>query len=363
MRQWHLIILAFLGSCISPQKYYHYGYYHEAAVAAISKLQRQPNHSEYVRILQQAYPKAVREDKEKIAELRQHPTPESYEEIYHIYDRMYKRQKLLETVLPLSLQGQRIQFPLEDFKAQRLSAEKRWVGSYYKQALKLLKSGKKQDARKAYILLEEKVAHRKYWFPQYDSLLGAARKQGIVQVNLRFVNRSHSRIEPEQWRRLSTLPWPYNDQWMSITDDSAQADVLLQVDIQGFQVGAVETHEKEYVFSDKDSTGSRSATVTEHRRQRTAQIKGTIKYIVRRTGRRIWLWPFEHLFVEERKYYTYQGDLSIVPSHLHKAIKEYDTIRPLPSRREMQERMLNWLIDFVTTDLQKRRVRLLDLDI
>ncbi len=351
---WVSVIGVALWAC-SPQKYYQHGHYHEAAVSAIYKLQRNPHQAEYIRLLQKAYPKAVEKDKAEIEELRRRPSAESYERIYQLYQRMEQRQDLLETVLPLRLGGKEIEFPLEDFKTQRLEAEKQLARYYYDEARKLLASGSKADARKALEILTEHVEPKKYWFPQFDALKARAERQAVTRLFVRFLNESRYKIPSKEWSALADLPWAGTDPWFRLTRSVKEADVHLVVRLTELDVGRIERHQKEYVFSAKDSAGERTASVTEHRNVRRGRIAGMLQY--RRADNQALLQriPFEHEIVDERTYYAAVGDLSIVPADLREKVRDYQTMRPLLSDDEMRRRLLDWLTDFVVQDIENRR--------
>ncbi len=352
-------IFAFAGmtGCISPQKYYQHGYYHEAAVMAIHKLQRHPDKKEYVKILTRAYPRAVEEDKEKIRQLEKQRTPEAYEKIADRYDRLHRRQKLLKTVLPLSYKGKPWDVALEDYAAKREEARRQAVLAYVEQARRLLRTTHPRDGRKAYQLLKRNVKKYSYWVPDYDSLEEAAVRLGTIDVFIapQYAGRyalPAGRIDELRSIALSSI-WK---QWMRIVEraDSSTADVILEVQIKTFDILPTEEHEKEYVYSRQDSTGTREVKIREIKRRRRGRLEGYLRYRHARTRKILHTSAFEHLIEKEAESYAYSGDLGVAPPDLVRKIKNART-QSLPDPDRMAEEMLEWMKEKIKSDLRQRK--------
>lgn len=134
-----LLITALIIGCTTiktTQKKLNSGSYDAAIEDALKKLR--PNKSKkssqpYVFLLQEAYEKAQKRDQDKLRQFQNSPNYLELKSLYYLYDRLDRRQKKIEPILPLtSLQsGREVRFSRQDYFPALEDSKNRWATALF----------------------------------------------------------------------------------------------------------------------------------------------------------------------------------------------------------------------------------------
>jgi len=183
----------FIFSCNSAEKELQKGNYEMAFTRSLKKLQKNPNDPEQAQIFIIAYKKANQENLDRIEYLKLSGDDNALDEIYHLYERLNRRQQRAETVLPLRAGGKTYDFEHVNYNQQLVDAKKNAAYTHYRKGAELLKLGDKESAKKAYFEFE-KV--RKYYsdYEDIDRLQLEAKEKGTTHVLLTPLNKTYTEL-------------------------------------------------------------------------------------------------------------------------------------------------------------------------
>lgn len=156
-------LLLIISSCRSIDKMVEGGRYDDAYAFAIGKLKgKKHKKTKYVKGLEKAYNMLNQEDLDRISSLSNRSSDEKWSEIFHAYDRIEVRQRLIRPLLPLvSKDGYRARILLNDYTNSKGEARNRAVvfhkalGDDYMIAAE---NGDKYAARMAFGQFEDAVS-------------------------------------------------------------------------------------------------------------------------------------------------------------------------------------------------------------
>ncbi|MFG6687349.1 hypothetical protein ACGK9U_12250 [Mariniflexile sp. HNIBRBA6329] len=134
------------------------GNYDQAIYDAIGKLRTNKDKkgkADYIAMLQEAYNKANERDLTNINFLKKDNNPENYLRIYDMYVGLNKRQELIKPLLPLAINGKTVKFDLKDYSSDIIKFKNDASLQIYNNALGLLKSKNKLDARQAFNMFQD----------------------------------------------------------------------------------------------------------------------------------------------------------------------------------------------------------------
>ena len=98
------ILTILFSGCGSSKKQLSKGNYDAAIDKAVKELRRDPDDEKQIEILTESYRVANELDNERIRYLKMEGRPDSWDEIYQIYQALNDRQSLVRTVTPLNCQ-------------------------------------------------------------------------------------------------------------------------------------------------------------------------------------------------------------------------------------------------------------------
>ncbi|MFN8256963.1 MAG: hypothetical protein U0W24_14805 [Bacteroidales bacterium] len=182
-------------SCDSPKKALSRGAYEQACMMAVKKLQKNPNDTENAEIFTVAYQKANQADIDRIDYLKLSGDQHSWDEIYQIYNRLDRRQKLAETVLPIRAGGKTIDFEHINYNQMLIEAKNSAADFHYNKGTELLK-GDKLQARQAYDHLIQ-VRNYSNEYSDLESKIQEARDKSTTYVFLTPLNKTYAQLSPE----------------------------------------------------------------------------------------------------------------------------------------------------------------------
>jgi len=191
-----LISAIFLISCSSSSRLYKKGNYDKAISVSVKKIRKDPTNEKEIDILLKSYRNANNGDNEKIKYLKLEGRPDVWEEIYNLYNRLKSRQSIVQTVMPLKLNGKPVELDYIEYDKDIVSAKKKAAEYLYVHAKKLLDNNNVFDARRAY----DEFIHLKDYYSAYkdiDSMIKLAREKGISRVYIESINRTHFKLPNE----------------------------------------------------------------------------------------------------------------------------------------------------------------------
>jgi hypothetical protein len=156
---WVCIILSFLlAGCNSVkrnQKFISQGDYDKAIEIAVRKIQKNRSTDKvdsHILLLEQAFKKAVNEDKQRIAFLEKDNKVFHTRELYYLYFGLDEGQSLIRPLLPLYInsEGRNAKLPFKDYSDEIIDARDRYLTFLYDEGTRLMNQDNTMDYRKAY---------------------------------------------------------------------------------------------------------------------------------------------------------------------------------------------------------------------
>jgi len=189
------LISIVLFSCDSPKKALQRGSYEQAVVMAVKKLQKKPGDQETAGIFTVAYQKANQADIDKIKYLKLSGEQTVWDDVYALYNKLDRRQKLAETVLPLRAGGNTVDFEHINYSQMIIDAKNSAGDFHYNKGTELLK-GNRLDARNAY---EHLVQVRQYStkYTDLEKKIQDARDKGTTYIFISPYNKTYAQLSSE----------------------------------------------------------------------------------------------------------------------------------------------------------------------
>jgi len=332
-----ILIGLIFGSCANTEKLIREGRYDEAINIAVRKLTRNPDNEKQIKILQQAYPLAVKKDMDRIKYLQMEGQPDRWDEIYNIYLRLKNRQDKVEPLTPLYLNGKEITFEHRDYNRSLIEAKNRAADYHYAMAQKLMSKNDKFAYRQAY----EELKKVKYYSPASDveGMMRECLEKGTSYVLIVPVNHTIFKLPKSFMYDLVNLPIEQlNTQWIRYYNKDVRNgdyDLIIKVVLKKALVSGnneqVREYEQKRKIQDgyeykldskgnimKDSTGKPIKVpkyryirchVREVRQSKTATIEGIIDYTDNYTKQSIQLIPIKADNIFENIFATVNGDM------------------------------------------------------
>ncbi|MBI2968469.1 MAG: hypothetical protein HYY40_11755 [Bacteroidetes bacterium] len=169
--------------CTSPQKMYQKGNYDGAIVQAVKKLRKNPRKEKHILTLEKSYLKSNEQDNSRINFLKMEGNPQSWDEVYSIYNNLKLRQERVRSVTPLKIPstGRVIQFSFIDYDQEIISAKKKAAEYLYNHAQTLLDRNDRESAKKAYFEFK-RVKELYSNFMDVDAMLNKAKLAATIKV-------------------------------------------------------------------------------------------------------------------------------------------------------------------------------------
>jgi hypothetical protein len=147
----------------------------------------------FIKSLKNAYFKAVDKDYRDLVRFKADTNPASIEQVYETYVSLDKRQEALRSILPLHLNGKEVDFRFTDYTNDIITSKKTLSDYLYNNAINLLNSNHKLNARKAY----EELEYLDRINPNYKnltSLFNEAKFKGTDFIEVQLINDSQTII-------------------------------------------------------------------------------------------------------------------------------------------------------------------------
>lgn len=351
MKHLSFVIIAVLFiSCISSQKYLQRGQYNKALEKSVRKLQRRPDKPDEIKVLKQAYPKANEEDMERIRYLNMEGDPGRWDEILQIYKRMKNRQDHVETVLPLKVNGETVDFKHVDYTSKIVEAKKNAAEFHYNKGMELMKTRNKDSYREAYAAFKR----AKSYYPNFRDVneqMEAARDLGTILTLITVENNSDWSFSEDFYEEVLSfgtagLNSTWHDFIVKPERDNFDYDYVIYASIAEIEAGPEKTtkdkytKEKkiqdgwEYVLDEdgnvkKDSLGNDikrpdfkeiKCRVIENTQYKALEIKGGMKVVNNRKNQVVVNTPVKGKGEFRHTYIVANGDLRALPKKLREKV-------------------------------------------
>lgn len=170
-----------------------YDYAIELATKKLKNNKDKKGKQKFIKSLKNAYFKAVDKDYRNLVRFKADTNPASIEQVYETYVSLDKRQEALRGILPLTLNGKEIDFRFTDYSNDIQDSKENLSEFLYNNAIKLLATNYKIDARNAYNDLEylDRINPN---YQQINKLLEEAKFKGTDFVQVNLVNDSNTII-------------------------------------------------------------------------------------------------------------------------------------------------------------------------
>lgn len=329
------------------------GDYDAAVKTAAYKLQRKNTKKKMILILEEAYPKAISADQDRINSLHQDGQPDRWDEIFHIYSNMNERQIEVERTYPLVVDGRQVKFEHVDYNQKILEAKTKAADYFFNHAKYLMSLDNKPSYRQAF---DEFLKAQNYTanYPSADLYMDTCYEKGLTNLLLVAVNSTPFEMDNDFMINLIDFPsnnlnsfW-YN--YYSTDQRNGNYDVFINVTLTMIDVTRNNQSVREYSESKKvedgweykvdsdgnfvtDSLGNKikitkyktiSCTVFETRQFKVAHIDGSVNYI--NNSRIVKSVPIaaDHIF--ENYYSDARGDIDALSNATRAKLRN----RPVP---------------------------------
>ncbi len=380
-----LSTIIFLSSCQSINKAVERGDYETAISIAKKRIEGDKKKStKHIKILEEAYHKALKRDLDKVKFLTDENRPENYDRIFEIYSDVKYRQDALRPLLPLvGKDGYRAEFKfikveglLKETSKQAAAYHYRTAGSYLAKAEK----GDKWAARKAYDELG--LVHRHYrHYNDIEELKERALFLGTNRVLVRTENRSLVAMPIGFEEALLAMDIKgLNDRWtefFTIKPSYANIDMIAEMEVTRFDVSPEREHVREYrdskeiedgwdYFYDengnvaKDTLGNDikkprkvwiHADILEIKRTKFATVGGIVKFYDARTTELLNSKTFDVTSNYSDFACSYKGDRRALSSNTRSRLSNVPA--PFPTDESMALRAASKLKGIVVAEIKR----------
>lgn len=343
-----IIIIGFilsLNSCSGVKKTQsalHSGNYDQAIAIAVDNLKtnkNKKNKQDYVVLLEEAFVKAVERDDKRLKLLKADNIAANFNEVYNLYHNLDKRQEIIKPLLPLKVQNgnRNAKFTFRDYTHEIIDSKNKLSNHLYQNAVILLTSKNKQDARSAH----QDLTYLNQIYPNYknvNQLLEEAHFKGTDFVLVDLINDTNTsiphRLEDDL---LNFNAYGLNNFWTVYhTQPNTNINYNIQMLIRFIHIEVTPEQLKEriiinekeikdgytYVYDTKgnvkkDSLGNDikkdkyikiKSTIIEITQHKAAHVTAQVDYIDLRNNQLINSFPVASAFIFENHFATFKGD-------------------------------------------------------
>ncbi len=360
-----LMLLAGCSSKKQIEQELNSGNYDQAVNEALRVLQSRKSEkrkSKFIGILKEGYERVTKRDLEDIAFLKKDNNPANWVRIFEMYSTLDARQRAIEPVLPLYINGKEVTFKFDDYTSDMIAAKDKATEYLYGNAQALLNSSNKFDIRKAYTDLE----YLDRLSPNYKNsleLMELALQKGRDFVMVSLVNDTAqiipSRLEEDL---LDFDTYGLDDLWTiyhTQTDTSIDYDYDMQLQLRQINISPERINETELLREKevvdgweyqldtdgnvmKDSLGNDikidkivrvRARVFEVVQTKAAQVVGRVVYNDLKTNQILDSFTIDSEFVFENVFARFRGDERALESDDRNLIRNQEV--PFPSDSQM----------------------------
>lgn len=335
-----IILLIACGGAKGIEKELSSGNYDQAISNSLRKLKTNKDKkrkADYIHLLKDAFNKATARDLKSIDFLKKDANSANFEKIYKTYLNLDARQESIKPILPLYANGKQIELPFSNYNKEIIDYKAKASNHLYTNAVTLLYSANKLDARKSYEDLEY-IQKINPGFKDVKQLMERAHQKGADFILLNMKNETQKvipkRLEDEL---LNINTYGLDNFWTvyhgandnTINYDYAMGLNLRQIDVSPEQVKERQIIKERQVVDGwkyaldtdgnvlKDSLGNKikidkfktvRCEYYESTQLKTSYVRGKVIYTNLKTNQTIDTFPIESEFIFEHIYATSRGD-------------------------------------------------------
>ena len=364
------VVALFLVSCNSVkrnQRFIAQGNYDIAINLAIKKLQKNKNSSksgEHIALLEEAFKKAVEQDKRKLKQLLKTDNPDAPRGIYYTYFELDERQNRIRPLLPLysDILGRNATFKFEDYSDKIATSRKVFEEYLYEMGKNYMRYNTIEDYRKAYSIFCE-LTDINQTYKDAKQLRDEAHFKGtdFVLVNL---NNYSGVIIPYNLESdlLNFNTYGLDDFWIEYHNkpqNNIKYNYAIDLNFRVIEISPERIFEKEYHREKEVKTGWKykkdrngnivndengdpikidvfetvEADILITTQTKATHVVGEVVYREAPSGREFNNFPIETEFVFENIFATYQGDKEALTKEDLRIIK--NRFIPFPNNEQM----------------------------
>lgn len=341
------------------------GNYDQAIHDAIEKLQTNKDKkgkADYIALLQEAYNKANERDLSSIDFLKKDNNPENYLRIYDMYVNLNRRQDIIKPILPLAINGRNIPFDMNNYSSQIINFKNDASLNLYNNALALLKSSNKLDARQAFTIFQD-IEDINPNYKDVRNQLDIAHTKGTDFVLVAMINDTRKTI-PKRLEDdlLNFSTYGLNNLWTVYHNKALEKityDYNMRVNLRDINLSPEQIKERQIIKEKqlidgkidlldgrgnkvKDSLGKviqvdKLITIRceyfESTQYKSAQVAGNVEYIDVKNKQLIDAFPISSEFVFQHIFATTRGDRRALETTLIPFLNNRRV--PFPSEEQM----------------------------
>ena len=362
------IMFAVLAGCSTKkqiEQQLHRGNYDRAITDALRQLQSRKTEnrkSKFIGILKDSYDRVTKRDLEDIAFLKKDGNPANNIKIFEMYSTLDARQRAIEPVLPLYLNGREVEFIFNDYTSEMIFYKNKTSEYLYGNALILLQSENKLDFRQAYEHLEY-INSNNPDFKNVSELMLEAHNKGIDHVKVSVINDTQqaipSRLEEDL---LNFDTYGLNNFWTvyhATQNQNVNYDYGMQLQLKQINISPEQVREREFLRTKeikdgweyqldsdgnvaKDSLGNDikvdkfieiRARILESHQMKSSQILADVIYMDLVSNQTVDRFSIDSGFVFENIFGTYRGDERALTNEDRTIIR--NRIIPFPTNEQM----------------------------
>lgn len=316
------------------------GQYDQALTNALRQLQSKKTDkrkSKFISLLKESYDRVTKRDLEDIAFLKKDNNPENSVRIFEMYSTLDARQRAIEPLLPLYLNGREVKFKFYDYTDDMIYYKNKTSEYLYDNAINLLKSSNKYDFRKAY----DNLAYINKYNPNYKDIQQLMQEAHILGTDFVIVNiKNHTnQVIPKLLEDdlLNFDTYGLSNFWVEYhaqATDQIQYDYAMDLEMRQINISPERINERqllrereivdgwEYLLDSngnvaKDSLGNDikvdkivnvRARLFEIQQHKAVQILGQVQFTDLQNNRLLDTFPIDSGFVFENWFARFNGD-------------------------------------------------------
>lgn len=336
------MVIFMASACGNPEKLIEQGNFDKAISLSARKLSGKKKKKEkYVKAMEEAFHRATSLDMRKAKALQAEGRPENWVEINRIYNKIKKRQNLIEPMLPLvDKDGYKADFRFVKIDGLVHESKEKAAHFYYIEGKRLLaqaERGDKEAARNAYDQFN-RISRYYSNYKDENRLMQKAHQLGVVHVLFKIENNSRAFLPADFDRAVKRISVAdLESKWRAVhlsPQRSVQYDYDVVMSLQQIDVTPGLIKEREYTDKKtikdglryvldpngnvlKDSLGNDVrednyidvfATIFEACQQKSAIVSGELQFIDNRTNQVFHQEPITAEAIFEHFAATFNGD-------------------------------------------------------
>lgn len=213
--KWYLFltITLVLAGCTSSKKLLQRGNYDALIDRSVKNLIKNPNSEEDAEMLDKAYNLANERDQDRVRYLKLEGNPNTWDEVFSLYNNLKNRQAVVRKVLPLNVNGRNVEYEFVDYDIEIVEAKRNAAEYFYAHGRELMENNDKESYRQAYYELSRARDYSGGSYTDLDQLIDESKYRGMSRVLVEVVNRT-----------LINLPQEFSDGLIAVNASQVNSE-------------------------------------------------------------------------------------------------------------------------------------------